>query len=97
MVRRPTGSLRVASGGGAGTRLREDGGRGAAIAELARNRERGGRANDFSFSLVRRRGYGTIGVDSLCRLCAREDDTKLIRKLLASATTDMWALNIGVQ
>jgi hypothetical protein len=28
---------------------------------------------------------------------AREDDTKLIQKLLANATTDMWALNIGVQ
>jgi hypothetical protein len=28
---------------------------------------------------------------------AREDGVRLIRKLLASVTTDTWVLNIGVQ
>jgi hypothetical protein len=92
-ARRSTGSLRVASGGGASARSREDGGQGSDHRGVSKElRERWKSGGFFLFA----REEETRCAAYVLMSSARQDDVRLIQKLLASATTDTWVLNIGV-
>jgi hypothetical protein len=101
-TRRPTGSLRVASGGGADARSREDGGQGSDHRGVSKESKERWKSRGFFLFTREEERIWNHWEETSCAVCAlvssaREDGVRLIRKLLASVTTDTWVLNIGVQ